>query len=105
MCLLLGTLNDQVNIFICLYRIKSTSNYLDKKIKSSLVELFQSLIGHILYISENEILISTHLFVTYFFLITWSRKWQPTPVFLPGKFLGQRCLVGYSPPGPKESDK
>ena len=28
--------------------------------------------------------------------ITWSKKWQPTLVFLPGKFLGQRNLVGYS---------
>ena len=26
----------------------------------------------------------------------WRRKWQPTPVFLPGKFHGQRSLVGYS---------
>ena len=26
-----------------------------------------------------------------------SRKWQPTPVFLPGKSHGQRSLVGYSP--------
>ena len=30
---------------------------------------------------------------------------QPTPVFLPGKFHGQRSLVGYSPWGPKESNK
>ena len=29
--------------------------------------------------------------------ILWSRKWQPTPVFLPGKFHGQRSLEGYSP--------
>ena len=29
--------------------------------------------------------------------ITWSRKQQPTPVFLPGKFHGQRSLAGYSP--------
>ena len=28
--------------------------------------------------------------------ILWSRKWQPTVVFLPGKFQGQRCLAGYS---------
>ena len=34
----------------------------------------------------------------------WSRKWQPTPVFLPEKFHGQRSLVGYSPWGHKESD-
>ena len=26
----------------------------------------------------------------------WSRKWQPTPIFLLGKFHGQRRLVGYS---------
>ena len=36
--------------------------------------------------------------------IPWSRKWQPSPVFLPGKFCGQRSLVGYSPWGHKESD-
>ena len=34
--------------------------------------------------------------------IPWSRKWQPTPVCLPGEFHGQRSLVGYSPWGPKE---
>ena len=28
-------------------------------------------------------------------------KWQPTPVFLPGKSHGQRNLVGYSPWGCK----
>ena len=26
--------------------------------------------------------------------ILWSRKWQPVPVFLPGKFHGQRSLAG-----------
>ena len=36
--------------------------------------------------------------------ILWSRKWQPTPVFLPGKFNGQRSLAGYSTWGCKESD-
>ena len=33
-----------------------------------------------------------------------SRKWQTTPVFLPGKFHGERSLVGYSPRSHKESD-
>ena len=33
--------------------------------------------------------------------IPWSRKWQPTPVFLPGKFLGQKSLVDSSPQGLK----
>ena len=36
--------------------------------------------------------------------IPWSRKWQPTPVFLPGEFHGQRSLVGCSPWGRRESD-
>ena len=29
--------------------------------------------------------------------IPWHREWQPTLGFLPGKFRGQRSLVGYSP--------
>ena len=29
--------------------------------------------------------------------IPWRRKWQPTPVFVPGKSHGQRGLVGCSP--------
>ena len=33
-----------------------------------------------------------------------KRKWQPTPVFLPGVSHGQRSLAGYSPGGHKESD-
>ena len=33
--------------------------------------------------------------------IPWRRKWQPTPVFLPGKSHGQRSLVGFSPWGRK----
>ena len=35
---------------------------------------------------------------------SWRRKWQPTAVFLPGKFHEQRNLAGYSPWGHKESD-
>ena len=34
----------------------------------------------------------------------WRKKWQPTPVFLPGKSHGWRSLAGYSPWGHKESD-
>ena len=36
--------------------------------------------------------------------IPWRKKWQPTPVLLPGKFHGQRSLVGYSPWDHKELD-
>ena len=34
----------------------------------------------------------------------WRKKWQPTPVFLPGKSHGQKSLVGYSPWGRKKLD-
>ena len=36
--------------------------------------------------------------------IPWRRAQQPTPVFLPGESHGQKSLVGYGPPGHKESD-
>ena len=34
----------------------------------------------------------------------WRRKWQPTPVFLPGESHGWRSLVGCSPWGCTELD-
>ena len=37
------------------------------------------------------------LFVCMYDPSPWRRKWQPTPVFLPGKSHGQRSLAGYSP--------
>ena len=36
--------------------------------------------------------------------IPWSRKWQPTPVFLPGKSHEQWRLASYSLRGHRESD-
>ena len=36
--------------------------------------------------------------------ILWRRAWQPTPVFLPEEFHGQRSLESYSPQGGKELD-
>ena len=35
--------------------------------------------------------------------ISQRRKWQPTPLFLPGKSRGQRSLAGYGPQGCKLS--
>ena len=34
--------------------------------------------------------------------IPWRKEWQPTLVFVPGEFYGQRSLAGYSPWGCKE---
>ena len=36
---------------------------------------------------------------------SWRRQWHPTPVLLPGKFHGQRSLVGCSLWGREESDR
>ena len=36
--------------------------------------------------------------------IAWRRERQPTPIFLPGEFQGQRSLADYSPCGHRESD-
>ena len=36
--------------------------------------------------------------------ILWRRKWQRTPVFLPGESPGQRSLAGYSSQVCKELD-
>ena len=36
--------------------------------------------------------------------ISWRRKWQATPVFLPGKFHGQKSQEGYNPWSCKELD-
>ena len=36
--------------------------------------------------------------------IPWRRKWQSTPVYLPGKPHEQRSLVGYSTWDGQESD-
>ena len=38
-------------------------------------------------------------------VIIGRRKWQPTPIFLPGESLGQRSLVGCHLWGCTESDK
>ena len=39
-----------------------------------------------------------------FTFMHWRRKWQPTPVFLPGESKGWRSLVGCRLWGPTESD-
>ena len=43
-------------------------------------------------------------FISEFGKIPLGRKWQPAPVFLPGKLCGQRSLAGYGPWGHQESD-
>ena len=43
-------------------------------------------------------------FCVWFGKIPCRGEWQPSTVFLPGEFHGQRSLAGYSPQDPKELD-
>ena len=51
-----------------------------------------------LWLSDN-LQCRKHRFNPWARKISWRRKWQPTPVFLPGKCHGERSLVDYSPWG------
>ena len=42
-------------------------------------------------------LFPVYVFTPPILMVPWSRKWQPTPAFLPEKFHGQSSLAGYSP--------
>ena len=55
-------------------------------------------------LSANAGRLKRHRFDPWVRKIPWRRTQQPTPVFLPGEFHGQRSLVGYSPRGHKDSD-
>ena len=48
--------------------------------------------------------IDFHVLNLYPMVFLWRREWQPTPIFLPGKFHGQSSLEGYSLWHPKELD-
>ena len=47
---------------------------------------------------------TTSLSLSLFTFLHWRRKWQPTPVFLPGESQGRGSLVGCCLWGRTESD-
>ena len=65
---------------------------------------------HCIYYCGQESLRRIHLPTQETQLVPWvgkisgRRKWQPTPVFFPGKSHGRRSLEGCSPWGREESD-
>ena len=65
----------------------------------SLIYLLVLIISH-----HFNYLVLDYVLVSDYASTPWRRKWQPTPVFLPGKSHGWRNLAGYSPWGRKESD-
>ena len=67
---------------------------------------FHRLYGLLRWLSDTEFACQCrrHTFDLWVRQILWSRKWLPTPVFLPGKSQGWRSLAGYSPLDHKESN-
>ena len=57
-----------------------------------------------LFVQEFWGVVQNFTFNEDFRVIPWRRKWQPTPVLLPGESQGRGSLVGYNPWGRKESD-
>ena len=53
---------------------------------------------------ENLPVMQEHRLSPWVWKIPWRRKWQPTPIFLPGKSHGQRSLADYRPRGHRELD-
>ena len=81
------------NLMYLLFDINSTSSYLSDRCISGW--------GLLRWLSVKESTYQCRRYRTRRFnpsvrKIHWRRKWQPTPVFLPGKSHGQRSLVGCS---------
>ena len=55
------------------------------------------------YIIESACQFRRHRFDPWVGEIPWRRKWQPTPVLLPGKSHRQKSLAGFSPQGRKRA--
>ena len=53
-------------------------------------------------VAKSQTRLRTSLY--FFTFMHWRRKWQPTPVFLPGESQGRGSLVGCRLWGPTESD-
>ena len=68
--------------------------------------IYSSVDGHLgcfhVFAIVNSAVMNTGVHIT--FIFRHIPKWQPTPVFLPGKSHGRRSLVGYCPWSRRESD-
>ena len=76
------------------------------QVPDALLELYTTFRAHFPGGSESSVCLqcARPRFGPWVGKIPWRRKWQPTPVLLPGKSHGRRSLVGYSLWGRKESD-
>ena len=86
--------DDQINYWVFLIELEKINFKFSTKFSLAL----QTATG---YLSSKEPACQCrrHGFDPWVGKIPWRRKWQPTPIFLPGKSHGQRILAGYSPWG------
>ena len=83
-------------IFVCGFYIKTCLCILVRKYPHSLLKLIPYMISEVDFPGGSDGKVSRRpRFDPWVRKIPWRRKWQPTPVFLPGKSHGWRSLVGY----------
>ena len=87
-------------LLLCIYP-KKTKTLIQKH---TCTPVFTAALFKIAKIWKQSKKLSTDEWIKKMWYIYVGRKWQPTPVFLPGKFHEQKSLTGYSPWGCKKLD-
>ena len=85
----------QLKIELLLHLVLPLLGIYPKKMKTLFFCFVFFLFVFELQFTYNVVLVSGIQQVIHIYI--WRRKWQPTPVFLPGKSHGQRSWEGYSP--------
>ena len=105
---LIGFVSLILSCMSCLYILEINPLSVTLEIFSPILRVIFFILFMVFFAMQKHlILIRYNLLIFIFIFITlgspWRRKWQPTPVFLPGKSHGQRRLVGCNPRGHKDS--
>ena len=96
----------KISSFNPIYNVKIDFIFKEQKLSKGIYMQVVQENGIPWWLRQNRICLQCrrHRFDPWVGKYPWRRKWQPTPLFLPGESLGQRSLTGYSPWGPKELD-
>ena len=100
-----GLTSFRIDWFDLLVVQETLSSLLQHHLKASLLQhsaFFMVQLLHLYMIIGKTIALTIWTFVNkvmplLFNTLYWRKEWQPTPVFLPGEFHGQRSLASYSP--------
>ena len=112
-CSVLGDLSSAINIIIFALCLRGGQSLVCLLLAKAMATHSSTLAWQILWMEESGRLQSTGLLgvghdwatsLSLFTFMPWRRKWQPTPVFLPGESQGRGSLVGCRLWGCTESD-